>query len=320
MSLMMITRRRASALMFGGAALCANPSQVLAQSIATVRIGIQPVEAAAAVYYAKDMGFFTKAGLDADIQPFQNTPAIAAAVASSSIDIGFITVDVLAAIHEKNIPAVAIAPANEYVSPTTTRTNALVLPANSPIEQAKGLNGKIIAIAGLHSLSETAARVWIDQNGGDSSTVKFVEVPFPAMPAALDAGRVDAAWVVEPFVGAATKNGRVLAYGFDGVSKHFINAVWFAAPQWANAHSNVVSRFAAAIRETAIWANENQTKSAGILARYTSIDPGVIAIMARVHFPEQMTPALMQPLIDASAKYQGFSSFPAQELIYVPAR
>jgi hypothetical protein len=29
---------------------------------------------------------------------------------------------------------------------------------------------------------------------------------------------------------------------------------------------------------------------------------------------------LMQPLIDASAKYQGFSSFPAQEVIYVPSR
>ena len=306
--------------MFGGAAICANPSQMLAQSISTVRIGIQRVEAAAEVYFAKDMGFFTKAGLDADVELFQNTPAVAAAVASSSMDIGLITVDVLAAIHEKNIPVIAIAPATEYLSPATTRTNALVLPASSPIQQAKELNGKIIAVAGLHTLSETAARVWIDQNGGDSSTVKFVEVPFPAMPAALDAGRVDAAWVVEPFVGAVTKNGRVLEYGFDGISKHFINAVWIANPQWAKGHSNVVSRFVVAMHETGTWANKNPQKSGDILAKYMKIDPTVIATMARVRYAEQMTPALMQPLIDASAKYQGFNSFPAQEVIYVSSR
>jgi hypothetical protein len=42
--------------------------------------------------------------------------------------------------------------------------------------------------------------------------------------------------------------------------------------------------------------------------------------MARVHYPEQMTAALMQPLIDASAKYQGFSTFPAREVIYASSR
>jgi hypothetical protein len=46
-------------------------------------------------------------------------------------------------------------------------------------------------------------------NGGDSSTVNFVEIPFPAMPAALETGRIDAASVAEPFIGVAKKNGRI---------------------------------------------------------------------------------------------------------------
>jgi NitT/TauT family transport system substrate-binding protein len=317
MNLTVITRRSATAMIAGCVAICAVPTRARAQANTAIRVGIQPVEAAAAVYYARDMGFFANAGLGVDIQPMQNTPAIAAAIASNAIDIGFITVDVLAALHEKSIPIVAIAPANEYESPTTLRTNALVLAANSPVQQAKDLNGKTIAVAGLHTLSETAARVWIDRNGGDSTTVKFVELPFPGMSAALASDRVDGAWVVEPFIGAATKSGRVLAYGFDGVSKHFINAVWFADPTWANAHVDAVRRFASAMHVTAIWANKNQVKSGELLAKYTSIDPGVVAVMARVHYPEQMTAALMQPLIDASAKYQGFSTFPAREVIYV---
>jgi hypothetical protein len=42
--------------------------------------------------------------------------------------------------------------------------------------------------------------------------------------------------------------------------------------------------------------------------------------MTRVRFGEQLTPTLMQPFIDVFAKYNGFSAFPARELIYAPSR
>ena len=41
--------------------------------------------------------------------------------------------------------------------------------------------------------------------------------------------------------------------------------------------------------------------------------------MVRSHYAEELTPALMQPGIDASAKYNSFTTFPASELL-VPAR
>jgi NitT/TauT family transport system substrate-binding protein len=320
MSRRVITRARASSLLFGGATLCAIRLPARAQTMATVRIGTVPSEFAAEVYYAKDMGFFAKAGIDTDIQPMQNGSAIAAAIASNAVDIGFATLDALATIHQNNIPLVIIAPAAEYVSPATARIAALVLPARSPVQQAKDLNGKIIAVAALRSLQDTATSAWIDQHGGDSSTIRFVELPFPAMPAALDAGRVDAAFVVEPFLGVAKKNGRVLAYVYDAISKHFLIGAWFTTPQWEKNHPDLVNRFAAAMHETAVWANKNQAKSGEILAKYTKIEPAVIATMARAHYAEQLTAASMQPSIDVSAKYDKFSTFPAQELIYVPSR
>jgi NitT/TauT family transport system substrate-binding protein len=319
MSLKGITRARAAALL-GGAALCAMTAPGRAQTNPTIHIAIQPIEGAAEVYYANDMGFFAKAGLDAVIQTIQATSAITAAVASGAVDIGFSTVDVLAAIHQKHIPLVVIAPAAEYVSPDTAHISALLLPINSPVHQAKDLNGKIIATPALHSLAETAVSVWIDKNGGDSSTIKFLEVPFPAMAAALDASRVDAAFVAEPFLGTVKKNARVLAYGFDDISKHFISSAFFTMSQWATVHPDLVSRFAAVMHQTAVWANKNPTQSGEILAKYTKLDPAVIGSMARNRYGEQLTAALMQPLIDVSAKYNGFTAFPAQELIYTPSR
>jgi NitT/TauT family transport system substrate-binding protein len=311
--------RKSAAALLAGALFTAARSPSRAQVPATLRIGVSPIEPSAEIYYAKDMGFFTKAGLDVDIASMQGSSLIVAAIVGGTLDIGFDTLDVLALQHLKGVPLVIIAPSHDYLSPLTLRTQALAVPANSPLQTAKDLNGKTIAVSTLHSLADLGARVWIDQNGGDSSSVKFTEVPFPAIPAALDAGRIDAAWVVEPFITVAKKTNRILFYGFDGIAKHFIVGAWVATRQWANDHPDLVSRFAAVIHDTAVWANKNPQQSGAILAKYDKIEPAVIAAMARNHYAEQINPALMQPLIDSAAKYNGFKTFPAQDLLYKPS-
>jgi NitT/TauT family transport system substrate-binding protein len=139
-----------------------------------------------------------------DFQPMQSTSATAAAMVSNFVDIGYGTIDTLAELHQKGIPLVSIAAGVEYVYPATQKSGALVVPATSTIHQAKDLNGKTISTPSLHSLSTVVTSAWLDRNGGNSSSVKFVEVPFPAIPAALEAGRIDAGYLAEPFI----TNGR----------------------------------------------------------------------------------------------------------------
>ena len=50
------------------------------------------------------------------------------------------------------------------------------------------------------------------------------------------------------------------------------------------------------------------------------MDPAALATMTRSRYAEQLTPALLQPVVDVSAKYNGFGRFPAQDLIYTPVR
>jgi NitT/TauT family transport system substrate-binding protein len=305
-----------AALIYGAAALCALEGQ----SPASLRIGTIPIEPGTEVYCAKDMGFFAKAGLDVEIQQMQGGSAIAAALVSGAIDIGFVALDALAAIHRKGVPLVAVAPGTEYLAPFTTQAVALMVPANSTVQKAQDLSGKVVAVISLNSLTHTNARSWIDKNGGDASTVKFVEIPASTMASALDAGRVDAAEVAEPFIGPAKKVARVLAYGFDSISKNFITTGWCSTPQWAQDHAQLVTHFVAAMHETADWANKNPQQSGAILATYLKLDPAVIATMSRVRYADRLTPALMQPLIDVTAHYNAFTTFPAQELIYTPTR
>lgn len=302
------------------AAFLAMTASASAQMNPTLHIGILPTESAATVFYAKDLGMFAKAGLDADIQPMPNTPAIAAAVASGALEAGYVTIDSIATIHQQHIPLVVIAPAAEYLYPAGARTIGVIVTPNSPIHQPKDLEGKVVALPAVHSLGSTAISTWMDANGANSTLVKYVEIPFPAMTAALDAGRIDAAFEVEPFFSASAKHERVLTDAYSSISKHFLLSVWVAQTGWAKDHPDLVRRFAGVIHDASVWANKNQDQSGQILLKYTKLDPAALAGMARGRYAEQLSPSVMQPGIDASAKYNNFTTFPAAELIYAPPR
>lgn len=315
-----MTRSNVLAMGAGAAVMAALGTPALAQPSQPLRVGVLPVESAGEAYYARDLGYFAKAGLDVKITALANTPTIVSAVLGGSLDIAYTTIDTVASGHAHGIPLVVIAPATDYIDPLTLKTAGILVRPDSPIRTAKDLSGKTVALPALHSLGTTATSAWIDANGGDSSTVNYVEIPFPAEPAALHAGRVDAIFEVEPFFGAAAKTDRVLMYGYNAIGKHFLLNLWVAKRDWATAHAEIVSRFAAVIHDTAVWANHNQAQSGAMLAKYTNIPAAAIATMVRSHYAEELTPALMQPGIDASAKYNGFASFPASELMVSQTR
>ncbi|HXP93807.1 MAG TPA: ABC transporter substrate-binding protein [Candidatus Binatia bacterium] len=298
--------------------LCSTASPGRSQAPTMLRIAVNPIEVYAQVYYAKEMGFFQKAGLDVDIQPSQSGSAIAAAVVGNAADIGATSTVVDAVAHGKHIPFVVIAPAALYTSAAPTA--ALFVAVNSPIRKAADLNGKTISVSGLGTVTEYGTRAWIDKNGGDSSTAKFVELAASATTEAVLTGRIDAAYITEPYVSLGKKNLRLLAYVHDAIAKQFLLSTWVTTTQWAKDHPDLVNRFAAVMRETAIWANRNPDKSGEILVKYVKIDPALLATMNRARFAERLTPALMQPPIDVAAKYAKFDSFPATELIYSPSR
>jgi NitT/TauT family transport system substrate-binding protein len=284
------------------------------QTLPVVHVMTVPIDAGAEVYYAQDMGFFTKAGIQVDIQTAANGGASAAAVAGNAVDIGYSDMVSIATAFGKNVPFVVVAAAGMHE--TTAPTNLLMVTANSPIRSAKDLNGKIVAGSGLGTISGFGPRAWIEANGGDLASVKFVELPFPQMQPALDAGRVDVITIAEPFLSAARKTERIIGVPYDAIAKEFLVSAYFTTSTWAKANPDVLKRFISAIHEAAVWGNANHAKSAEILLKYAKMDPDLAASMVRVKYGEQLTTAIMQPVINVAAKYGKFPPFPAEELMY----
>src|SRR5665213_1526673 len=167
-----------------------------AQSQQSIKIAVLPSDSVSLAFYAIDRGSFKRAGIDAELIKLQSGPAIAAAVASGAADFGAANIVALAVAHEKGVPFTAIAPAGVYTSRAVTV--GLVVPKSSTIRSAKELEGRIVAVDSLKTLGTIATSAWMDRNGGDSKTLKYVELPFGQMGAALAAGRVDAAFLPEP--------------------------------------------------------------------------------------------------------------------------
>ncbi len=295
--------------------LCAvlAPASGAAQQPGKLRIGAVPVDVGGIAYYAADLGFFNKAGLDVEIVTLANGPAIASAVASGSIDVGSSNALSLAQAHERGLDFVFVAPSGAYTSASPTA--GMVVPKTSAARSAKDFDGKTIAVATLGSLGEIATRAWLDQNGADLKTVRFIEMPYSAMDTAIVAGRVDAATMEEPALDRITAtDARLFAHVYDAIDKDFSEGGFFSTAGYVKAHLDLMRRFSAVVAETSRWANANQPASARILEKYSGI--ATADMTHRVRYHERLDPARIQPLIDAAAKYGRLkAAFPATELL-----
>lgn len=302
----------------GAAAAFGAASPLRAQTLQTIRVSYIPFENAGPLFYGKEQGFFAKRGFDVELVPNPFGAAIAASVASNAVDIGYATVMTLSSAHVKNIPFTIVAPANQFEA--SKPPNGMLVAASAGVKTGKDLNGKTIGSPGLNTLGEYGVRAWVDANGGDASTLKFVEIPFPEMSAALTAGRIDAAYIAEPFLGAARRAHAAVAVELDAVAKQFLVAGWFTTLDWARAHVALVRSFADGMLEATEWSEKNPDKVIDILVKYLRVERATLLASPRADFAHALVPAQIQPGIDVTAKYARFPSFPAQELIYAPAR
>ena len=304
-------KRTLAALLLVAATLL--PAGAGADAPVTVRVATTPIELGAQVLYAQDQGFFKRAGVTVDVQLMDSGAAIAAAVASGALDIAQANLVSLATAHERSLPFVLIAPAGLYTagSPTTS----LVVAKSSTIKTGKDLENKTVAGNGLRNITQIGADAWMDQNGGDSAKMRFIEMPFPQMGAALAAGRIDAAVIAEPELSAAVAGGaRIVGQPYTAIGKQFLIGGWFTTSAWAKAHPDEVKRFVSAIVEAGKWANGHRDESARILAKYTKIT--VSPSMKRTVYAERLNPADIQPLLDAAVKYKALkNAVSASELI-----
>jgi NitT/TauT family transport system substrate-binding protein len=308
-----------SAFIAGAAALAAAPSALLAApgDPAVIRAGTIPADVSAVITYADDLGYFKEVGLDVEISLFQSGPVIAPAVIGGTLDVGAANIASIAAARERGLPLKFFAPAS--IATQSTLTDPIMVRKDSPIKSAADLNGKTIAIVAMKTMQHAAFLLWVDKHGGDSKSIKMIEIPFPEMIAALDSGRVDAAIPSEPFASMGLAANKILGSVYASLPATILVFGFFATDSWLQAHPDLAVKFAGAIRKAAIWANAHPKESALMLTKFTKVDPVVAAMMTRAVYATSLDPAQLQPVLDNAVRY-GMLDKPldANELIWKP--
>jgi NitT/TauT family transport system substrate-binding protein len=307
--------RRTSLSMLAASTALALPGMARAVDPTPLQLGTMGADGSAEPFYGLDKNFFKNAGFDVKVTVMNNTGQLASAVAGGALEIGYGSVIPLAQAHVKGIEFKVIAPALVYTAPALT--NVIMTGKNSTVKSGADLNNQVVAVNGLHDLTQFEMQAWIEQTGGDIKTVKLVEIPFSEMGTALETGRVAAGILAEPFTTAALGQGKVIGNATAAIGKHFMMTCWYAQPSWLAKNADTARRFAATMLKIAKWANANHADTQQIVLKYTKITPEVASKMLRTTYGEaKVDAAVLQPSIDAAVKYGGMDPVDASELIW----
>jgi NitT/TauT family transport system substrate-binding protein len=261
-----------------------------------VKVGIIPILDVAPIYLGKQKGFFTSRNIELTLESGQGGAAIVPGVVSGQFQFGFSNVTSLLIAQSRGLPLKVVS--NGVASTGKDKADfGGVVTREASIRMAADLAGKRVAVNTLKNIGDTTIRASVRKAGGDPSSIKFVELAFPDMPAALQAGRVDAIWVVEPFLSTSlAQGGRLVASNYVDTAPDLTVAVYFTSEQLIKNDPDLVKRFTEAMTESLAYADAHPDEARQVLTSYTQIDEAVIKELTLPKWPAEINRASVETL------------------------
>ncbi len=228
----------------GGGGGAGEPTRVRVQDTAGVP--------SAFLEYGVEQGFFKQRKLDVEVKPSQGGATVVPAVVSGSTDIGGSNLVSVLLAKDKGIPLKIVAPGTFVQNDSQQDFSGILVAGDSDIRSPKDLEGKTLAVNTLKNVAEVTAKASLAKDGVDVSKIELTEVDFPDMTAAVEQGRVDAAFAIEPFVTQGLAAGsRLVDRPYVGTKPGLQIGCYFVSEQYLAEHRDVVERFHDGVAATA---------------------------------------------------------------------
>jgi NitT/TauT family transport system substrate-binding protein len=256
-----------------------------------VKVGVLKLTSSAPVFLGIEKGFFREAGVDPELVYFQAAQPVAVAIAAGDVEVG--ATGLTAGLY--NIVAggeklwVVADKGREWAGHPLT---ALVVQKDGPIRSVGDLRGRKVAITQLGSTFHYMLGNLVEQAG---MTLADVE-PAPlrtlgAMAEALQARRVDAALLPQPFAGGVVEKGGGRLLFWVGDKLPYQVAAIFYSGRFAQDRERALAFMKGYVRASRYYHDAVLAERAGprwdeavaITARYTDATHDVI----RAGFPYQ---------------------------------
>jgi NitT/TauT family transport system substrate-binding protein len=297
--------------------LVSGGTQTRAADLTTLRIAVSPSDDdTAPLLYAKGTGMFERAGLDVQIERLTSGSAIASAVAGGAIDIGKSSLLSIINAHQRGIPFSIVGACAMYN--VKTPFDGLVVAKDMPFKTGADLNGKTVSTQSLNDIGQVATSAWVDQHGGDSKTLKYLEIPTSSAGAAVESHRVDAAILLDPVLSTMMADGKltVLGHAFGSIAPSFLFSGWFANDDYVAKHLEVVRKFVAVIYQAGAFTNTHHREAAVIVAQQIKLPLDAVQNAQWSTAGTALDPADIDSVLDKAAKYGTIpKAYPGSDLI-----
>jgi NitT/TauT family transport system substrate-binding protein len=259
-----------------------------------VPVGISPVMSSAAMFIAKEKGYFRAEGIEVNINPFKASgakmvPFLATGqlfVGGGNINAGMynaIAQDIpIKIVSDKG----TVSPGHGYLALLVRKDHV----ASGRYKSFKDLKGMTLAVTAKGVSQEIVTERYLHSAGLSLDDIKLVTLAYQDMNIALANKSIDATVQIEPFVAAAVKNGfAVRVAGDDAVYPNQQSAAIFYSPVFMTKYpkqaQGFMNAYVRALRDynDAFEKGIGKDEIIGILTKNTKIkDPEIYAAVVPV--------------------------------------
>lgn len=304
----------ASALMLGLSACGGDGSaagETDGDSLTEITVGVIPIASNAPIYLGDAEGFFEEEGLSLEIRDTVGGAAAIPAVQSGDFDFADSNLVSIMVAKDRGLDLTIVATGSASTGDSDEDATAVVVPEDSSIQSPADLAGSTVSVNTLENIGDTTISAVVEADGGDPSSIEYMEVPFPDVPAALSNNQVDAAWVAEPFLTQVLSEGaRVVTYNYADFHPNTHIEGYFATNQTVEDEPDVVERFQNAMNRSHEYAEENPQAVRDIIGEYTNISAEVREEITLNSYPTTFDTEALQELGEAAVRYGTMSEVP----------
>ena len=282
-----------------------------------VTIGALTISETAPLWAAVEAGIFTEHGLDVTVQPIQGGAQAMPALINGDIDfsIGQPFGAMRASLQGLDVKIIA-----NYAQSLTEGDdiNSVVVGAGSAITSPADLAGKKVSVNSIGAAGDLTIRAAVEADGGDPSSIEFVEVAFPDAQAQLDAGNIDAAWVPEPFVSIIVgAGGARVVDPYQATLPDLPTLVVQTTGKTVTDDPELVDAVRDALTEAFAWAAENDDAVRQSLVDEMKLPEPAAANLRFPTFSTELDVDVLRGLSDLAVQYEYFDKAPDLDTLIV---
>jgi NitT/TauT family transport system substrate-binding protein len=289
-------------------------------SVATVRVAALPLTNFTPLLIAREKGWFAEENLNVTWTMMAQGAVAVQAVVGGSAEFG--STGILEAILARgNGFDVSFAVANCRVRTGPPDASALVVRDGDPIRGPADLVGKRVSVGLINSVNYIHAVAWLRKNGVDPKSVQFLELPLPNIGDALVNNRIDAGWLVEPFLTVMSQSGkvRVLANPYHVNVPGMDISAYVASESWLRANADTARRFKRAVdRATAFMNDGPKEERLGWVSKFSGVRPELVERMTLPVFATEFNVPSLQANVELAAGQGLTKPFDVKTMLWKP--